>query len=40
MVAKAESGYDPRDLERFVGQPGSQMEGRGEFARDRARVLH
>jgi len=40
MVTKSEPGYEPSDLERFVNQPGSQMEGRGEFARDRARVLH
>lgn len=35
-----EAGYKPADYERFVDQPTSQMKGRGEFARDRARVLH
>ncbi len=35
-----EAGYKPADYERFVEQPTSQMKGRGEFARDRARVLH
>ncbi|MDA7799033.1 deoxyguanosinetriphosphate triphosphohydrolase [Aquiluna sp.] len=35
-----EAGYKPADFERFVEQPTSQMKGRGEFARDRARVLH
>ena len=35
-----EDGYKPEDLERFVAQPMSSMVRRGEFARDRARVLH
>ncbi|MDG2496777.1 MAG: deoxyguanosinetriphosphate triphosphohydrolase [Aquiluna sp.] len=35
-----DNGYKPADFERFVEQPTSEMKGRGEFARDRARVLH
>jgi dGTPase len=35
-----EPGYEDLDRERFVAQPGSKTLGRGEFARDRARVLH
>lgn len=35
-----ESGYQDRDRERFVKQPRSASLNRGEFARDRARVLH
>lgn len=35
-----EPGYEEFDRERFVGQPKSSMPRRGEFARDRARVLH
>ena len=35
-----EPGYKPEDRERFVTQPLSSMVRRGEFARDRARVLH
>lgn len=35
-----ESGYQDRDRERFVAQPKSASLRRGEFARDRARVLH
>lgn len=35
-----EPGYEEFDRERFVGQPKSSMLRRGEFARDRARVLH
>lgn len=35
-----ELGYEPFDLERFVKQPLSATPGRGEFARDRARILH
>ncbi|MEY4990361.1 MAG: hypothetical protein RIS08_587 [Actinomycetota bacterium] len=35
-----EPGYEDFDRERFVGQPRSSMPRRGEFARDRARVLH
>jgi len=35
-----EPGYKDFDRERFVGQPLSSMVRRGEFARDRARVLH
>lgn len=35
-----ESDYKDFDRERFVPQPRSQMPARGEFSRDRARVLH
>ncbi len=35
-----ELGYEAFDRERFVEQPLSKTQGRGEFARDRARVLH
>lgn len=35
-----EPGYKDHDRERFVAQPLSSMVRRGEFARDRARVLH
>lgn len=35
-----EPDYKDFDRERFVGQPRSQMPARGEFSRDRARVLH
>lgn len=35
-----EVGYQPFDRERFVPQAGSSNPRRGEFARDRARVLH
>lgn len=35
-----EAGYEDSDRERFVAQPNSSMPRRGEFARDRARVLH
>lgn len=35
-----EVGYQEFDLERFVAQPLSSTPGRGEFARDRARILH
>jgi dGTPase len=35
-----EPGYKDFDRERFVSQPLSSMVRRGEFARDRARVLH
>lgn len=35
-----EPGYEEFDRERFVGQPKSSMPRRGEFARDRARVMH
>lgn len=35
-----EPGYKDHDRERFVSQPRSSMLRRGEFARDRARVLH
>lgn len=40
MNENLEHGYKPADYERFVEQPTSEMKGRGEFARDRARVLH
>lgn len=35
-----EPDYKDFDRERFVSQPRSRMAARGEFARDRARVLH
>ena len=35
-----EVGYSEFDTERFVAQPLSSTPGRGEFARDRARILH
>ena len=35
-----EDGYSDSDRERFVPQPLSSMVKRGEFSRDRARVLH
>lgn len=35
-----EPGYKEFDRERYVSQARSQMQARGEFARDRARVLH
>lgn len=35
-----ELGYNEHDRERFVGQPKSSMIRRGEFSRDRARILH
>lgn len=35
-----EVGYSDFDRERFVAQPLSATPGRGEFARDRARILH
>lgn len=35
-----EPGYNEHDRERFVGQPKSSMIRRGEFSRDRARILH
>lgn len=35
-----EPDYKDVDRERFVAQPRSQMPARGEFSRDRARVLH
>ena len=40
MTLNPDAGYQGADLERFVPQPRSQSVGRGEFARDRARVLH
>lgn len=40
MQEKNETGYQDRDRERFVEQPKSTSLKRGEFARDRARVLH
>lgn len=40
MSQLAETGYSDFDRERFVPQPKSSMVRRGEFARDRARVLH
>ncbi|MEY3561328.1 MAG: hypothetical protein RL068_480 [Actinomycetota bacterium] len=35
-----EPGYSDFDRERFIEQPKSSMLRRGEFARDRARILH
>ena len=35
-----EPGYNDFDRERFIEQPKSSMLRRGEFARDRARILH
>jgi dGTPase len=40
MQGNPESGYSDFDRERFVAQPLSLTQGRGEFARDRARILH
>ena len=40
MQQQTEAGYKDQDRERFVSQPKSSMVRRGEFARDRARVLH
>lgn len=40
MSQTTEDGYSDFDRERFVPQPKSSMVRRGEFARDRARVLH
>ncbi len=40
MDQPIETGYSDFDRERFVPQPKSSMVRRGEFARDRARVLH
>lgn len=40
MRSEFEPGYEAFDRERFVEQPLSKTQGRGEFARDRARVLH
>jgi dGTPase len=40
MQGNPESGYSDFDRERFVSQPLSLTQGRGEFARDRARILH
>lgn len=40
MTTESNSGYQGRDRERFVKQPASTTLRRGEFARDRARVLH
>lgn len=39
-IESPEPGYKEHDRERFVGQAKSSMPLRGEFARDRARVLH
>ena len=36
----SESNYQPTDLERFVPEDRTHSAKRGEFARDRARVLH
>jgi dGTPase len=38
-MSALEPGYEDQDRERFVPQPKSKSQ-RGEFARDRARVLH
>ena len=40
MDQPIETGYSDFDRERFVPQPKSSMVRCGEFARDRARVLH
>lgn len=40
IQSELEPGYEEFDRERFVEQPLSKTQGRGEFARDRARVLH
>lgn len=40
IQSEFEPGYEAFDRERFVRQPLSTTQGRGEFARDRARVLH
>ncbi len=40
MNQSIEPGYEDLDRERFIAQPRSKTVGRGEFARDRARVLH
>lgn len=40
MNQSLEPGYEDLDRERFIAQPRSKTVGRGEFARDRARVLH
>ena len=40
MSQATEAGYSEFDRERYVPQPKSSMVRRGEFARDRARVLH
>jgi dGTPase len=40
IQSEFEPGYEAFDRERFVEQPLSKTQGRGEFARDRARVLH
>lgn len=39
-MASHELGYSEFDTERFVAQPLSSTPGRGEFSRDRARILH
>jgi dGTPase len=39
-MSEIEHGYSHEDRERYVQQPLSSMVRRGEFARDRARVLH
>jgi dGTPase len=39
-MSTKEVGYSEFDTERFVAQPLSSTPGRGEFARDRARILH
>ena len=40
MNTPEEPGYNDYDRERFVSQPRSSMVLRGEFSRDRARILH
>lgn len=39
-MSTKEVGYSEFDADRFVAQPLSSTPGRGEFARDRARILH